>query len=98
MPMDTAHLAAAVMAALRQHNPQITAGNLHVRIDSSVNIVGERNAVGAVGIRPRQQVAANAAMAAARVAAARKRKAEEQSDGMSEAKRVSTRARSCPPS
>jgi hypothetical protein len=102
-PFETVHLTAAVMSALRQYNPQITTGNLHVRIDRSVNIVGDRNAVGAPGIRPRQPAIPNSAMAASvaaatAAAAARKRKAEEQSNGVPEAKRVSMRARSCPPS
>jgi len=96
-PLDTAHLAAAVISALRQHNAQVGAGNLHVRIDRGVSIVGDRNAVGALGIRARQPVAVNGAMAA-KMAAARKRKAEEQCDSAPEAKRAVARATSCPPS
>jgi hypothetical protein len=95
MPLDTVHLVATVMAGLRQRNPQVAASNLHVQIQRVMNIVGDRNVVGPFGVRPRQQP--NAATAA-RVTAARKRKAEEQSDGTPEAKRASARAKSCPPS
>lgn len=103
VPYETAHLLAAIMGSLRRYNPQVVAGNLQVRIDRGVNIVGDGNIVGAVGIRPRQPATANA-VTPARVAPApapamaRKRKTEEQSDGVPEAKRVSMRARSCPPS
>jgi hypothetical protein len=93
MPLDTVHLVGTVMAGLRQRNPQVAASNLHVlRV---MNIVGDRNVVGPFGVRPRQQPNAGTV---ARVTAARKRKAEEQSDVMPEAKRASARAKSCPPS
>ena len=113
VPLETAHILATVMATLRRYNPQVVTGNVQVRIDRGVNIVGDRNVVGVVGIRPRQPVAANYPMAArvaatatatatatttaAAAAAARKRKPEEQSDGAPEAKRISRRASSCPP-
>jgi hypothetical protein len=95
MPFDTVHLVGTVMAPFRQHNPQVAAKNLHVQISRVIHIVGDRNVVGPFGARPRQQPNAGTA---ARVTAARKRKAEEQSDGTPEAKRASVRAKSCPPS
>jgi len=97
-PWDTIQLAATVMAVLRDTNSQITANNTQVRIDRGVNIVGERNLVGAFGLRPRQPPVAANTTTAPRVAAPRKRKAEEQSDGTPEAKKASARAMSCPPS
>jgi hypothetical protein len=99
MPYESIHLTAAVMAGLQQHTGQAGATNYLVRIDRSVNIVGDRNVVGPWGLRPRQPVAANAAMAArvAAAAAVRKRKAEEENDSAPEAKRASARAKSCPP-
>ena len=98
-PYDAVHITTTIMTALQKQNPQVATANFHVRIDRSVNIVGDRNLLGPFGLRPRQPVAANATTAPRVTAAvARKRKPEEQCDGTPEAKKATARATSCPPS
>lgn len=113
--LDTSHLAAQITAAIRNHNYQLglDVGPLNIRIDRSVSVVGDRNAIGnltgGLGVAARgrvgQEVARRMAMAkqrgGANSAAGMKRKADDVDgeDVEREAKRAAMRrAESCPPS
>lgn len=114
--LDAAHLAAQITAALRQHNYQLgtDVGPLTIRIDRSIHVVGDRNAVGTMGAgvgargpvtpRQREEIAKRLALAKQRAGeagtgAAQGTKRKGDEEEGREAKRAAlSRAESCPPS